>query len=241
MDHLGLRIYRFYIKCTACLSEISFRTDPANTDYVLEAGANRNFEALSKAEKQAEAEEKAHQEELKNNPMKMLEERTEASKNEMERMEALEELQELNKRNVKIDYDSMLGTYDKIRADEVKKQEDEDEAFISQVFGKGPSGSKVKRILDEGSSSEDDDGKPKTRFFKKFKSATDILGEEPPKPNPSKEKSYQKSIGRLVTKKNALVKPKSSKSTPAPAPPEEKKPSSLGLIADYSDSSENDE
>ena len=41
MNHLGLRIYRFYIKCTACLSEISFRTDPANTDYVLEAGATR--------------------------------------------------------------------------------------------------------------------------------------------------------------------------------------------------------
>ena len=58
MNHLGLRIYRFYIKCTSCLSEISFRTDPANTDYVLEAGATRNFEALSKAEKQAEAEEK---------------------------------------------------------------------------------------------------------------------------------------------------------------------------------------
>merc|ERR1711894_665454 len=50
MNHLGLRIYRFYIKCTACLSEISFRTDPANTDYVLEAGATRNFEALAKAE-----------------------------------------------------------------------------------------------------------------------------------------------------------------------------------------------
>ena len=58
MNHLGLRIYRFYIKCTSCLSEISFRTDPANTDYVLEAGATRNFEALSKAEKQAEAAEK---------------------------------------------------------------------------------------------------------------------------------------------------------------------------------------
>merc|ERR1712168_775791 len=92
MNHLGLRIYRFYIKCTACLSEISFRTDPANTDYVLEAGATRNFEALSKAEKIAEEEQKAYQEELKTNPMKLLEERTEQSKNEMDKMEALEEL-----------------------------------------------------------------------------------------------------------------------------------------------------
>merc|ERR1712158_181589 len=118
MNHLGLRIYRFYIKCTACLSEISFRTDPENTDYVLEAGATRNFEALAKAEKQAELEQKAYQEELKTNPMKLLEERTEASKNEMERMEALEELQEMNKRTVKVDYDTMLSKYDKIRAEE---------------------------------------------------------------------------------------------------------------------------
>ena len=103
-----MRIYRFYIKCTACLSEISFRTDPANTDYILEAGATRNFEALAKAEKAAELEQKAYQEELKTNPMKLLEERTEQSKNEMDRLEALEELQQQNKREIKIDYEGML-------------------------------------------------------------------------------------------------------------------------------------
>ena len=73
MNHLGLRIYRFYIKCTACLSEISFRTDPANTDYVLEAGATRNFEALAKAEKLEEEKQRAYEEEIKNNQMKLLE------------------------------------------------------------------------------------------------------------------------------------------------------------------------
>lgn len=108
MNHLGLRIYRFYIKCTACLSEISFRTDPANTDYILEAGATRNFEALAKAEKAAEQVQKAYEEELKTNPMKLLEERTEQSKNEMDRLEALEELQQQNKREIKIDYEGML-------------------------------------------------------------------------------------------------------------------------------------
>ena len=87
------------------------------------------------------------QEELENNPMKLLEERTEASKNEMDRMEALEELQELNKRTVKVDYDTMLSRYDKIRAKEAEKKEEEDEEFIKSVFGKEPSGAKVKRIL----------------------------------------------------------------------------------------------
>ena len=33
-----MHVYRFYIKCTACVSEICFRTDPESCDYVLEAG-----------------------------------------------------------------------------------------------------------------------------------------------------------------------------------------------------------
>lgn len=253
MNHLGLRIYRFYIKCTACLSEISFRTDPANTDYVLEAGATRNFEALAKAEKQAELEERAHQEELQNNPMKLLEERTEASKNEMERMEALEELQEMNKRMVKVDYDSMLSKYDKIREEEIKTQENEDETFIQSVFGKEPSGStKVKRILDDGSSSDEE--RPKTKVPKPDK-PTDLLGKVA---SSSQEKSaWEKSIGSLSgassLKKNMLIKPKNSlvkKVEPVVAASKNddsnqkvRKPASnpLGLIANYSDSDSNSE
>ena len=34
---------RFYIKCTACVSEICFRTDPESCDYVLEAGDENNI------------------------------------------------------------------------------------------------------------------------------------------------------------------------------------------------------
>ena len=240
MNHLGLRIYRFYIKCTACLSEISFRTDPANTDYVLEAGATRNFEALSKAEKQAESEEKAHQEELKNNPMKLLEERTEQSKNEMELMESLEELQELNKRTVKVDYDTMLSKYDKHRAQEIRKQEDEDESFIQSVFGKeSNSGSSVKRIADQEDYSSDED-RPMIKVPKADK-ATELLGNSS-KACHSKSKSWEKSIGTIVTKKsNLLVKPKSSPSTSTASKlpsAESTKPNSLGLIASYSDSDE---
>jgi len=160
MNHLGLRIYRFYIKCTACLSEISFRTDPANTDYVLEAGATRNFEALSKAEKLAEQEEKAYQEELKTNPMKLLEERTEQSKNEMDRVEALEELQELNKREARINYEGMLSKYDDIREKERVNEEKKDEDFIQVIEAR-----KIKRLADDDEDEEEEE-KPKPKSAK---------------------------------------------------------------------------
>ena len=48
-NYFGLRIYRFYIKCTRCLSEISIKTDAVNMDCVIEAGATRNFMALKLA------------------------------------------------------------------------------------------------------------------------------------------------------------------------------------------------
>merc|ERR1719352_1087165 len=43
--YLGIRKYRFYIKCCVCSNEIAFKTDPQNQDYVCESGATRNFES----------------------------------------------------------------------------------------------------------------------------------------------------------------------------------------------------
>jgi len=35
-NYLGIRIHRFYFKCTYCYAEITFKTDPKNHDYVVE-------------------------------------------------------------------------------------------------------------------------------------------------------------------------------------------------------------
>ncbi|CAF3870733.1 unnamed protein product [Rotaria magnacalcarata] len=69
-SYLGIQIYRFYIKCTKCLREITFKTDPANGDYELEHGAMRNFESVRLAEKQAKEEAAKVLEEEALNPMK---------------------------------------------------------------------------------------------------------------------------------------------------------------------------
>nr|CAG4636598.1 EOG090X0G3U [Eubosmina coregoni]SVE70129.1 EOG090X0G3U [Eubosmina coregoni] len=148
--YLGIRIYRFYIKCTRCLSEISFKTDPQSTDYVVEAGATRNFMAFKLAEEQAIREMEAEKEEERTNPMKLLENRTKASRGEIETVEALEELKELNKRKVIVNFDSMLGRYDDDQIIEIDQQEAEDEKLIKSVFGeKTLDGQIVKRLADD--------------------------------------------------------------------------------------------
>lgn len=50
--YLGIQVVRLYIKCTKCSAEISLKTDPKNSDYILEAGATRNYEPWRDAESQ---------------------------------------------------------------------------------------------------------------------------------------------------------------------------------------------
>jgi len=143
-DYLGIRIYRFYIKCTRCLQEISFKTDPRNTDYEIEEGATRNFMALKLAQEQEKREEDAEKEEEATNPMKLLENRTQQSKQEIELMESLEELRDLNRRQGNVDYDSMLLKYNPAELKEQIKrmQEEEDENTVKNLMG-------IKRKINE--------------------------------------------------------------------------------------------
>lgn len=169
-DYLGIRIYRFYIKCTRCLQEISFKTDPKNTDYEIEAGATRNFMALKLAEEQAQREEDEEKEEEATNPMKLLEKRTLQSKQELELLESLEELKDLNRRQQTIDYDQMLEQYDTDAARQrtEKEQEELDEQVIKSIFGKRQSTSKtvVEEEIEEleGNEKEEKDQSPKKKL-----------------------------------------------------------------------------
>ncbi|XP_055318782.1 splicing factor YJU2 [Sitodiplosis mosellana] len=149
--YLGIRIYRFYIKCTRCLQEISFKTDPQNTDYEIEAGATRNFMALKLAEEQAKKELDELKEEEASNPMKLLENRTQQSRNEIELLESLEELRDLNRRQQSVDYEEMLKQYVPQETPEEmeKRLERQDEEYIKQVKFHGSGGSVVKRVAEE--------------------------------------------------------------------------------------------
>ncbi|XP_047545674.1 splicing factor YJU2 [Vanessa atalanta] len=194
-DYLGIRIYRFYIKCTRCLQEISFKTDPKNTDYEIEAGATRNFMALKLAEEQAKREEEEQKEEEANNPMKLLEYRTEQSRQEIELLESLEELKELNRRQRTVDYEGMLKQFQSESVEERKaREEKEDNEFIKSVkFTNAP---KHKIVTEEIIEDVQDADEPKIKNPK-----VETL---PPKiVETKKSESWNRSIG-VLSKKPAL-------------------------------------
>lgn len=148
VDYLGLRHYRFYIRCPLCCAEIIWRvsslsfifyvnccsqTDLESGDYVLESGAKRNFEALKTAEELEAKRQAEEEEELANNPMKLLEKRTDQSKQEMEMVEVIEDLKQLNQRQATMEADHVLLRQMWREEEAVKEAEKEaDDALIKQ-------------------------------------------------------------------------------------------------------------
>ncbi|KWU47568.1 DUF572-domain-containing protein, partial [Rhodotorula sp. JG-1b] len=97
-EYYGIKIFRFYIKCTQCSAEITFKTDPKNSDYTCEHGAQRNFEPWRANDDKKEEDKLARLEEEENDPMAALENKAVDSKREMDILDALQSIKSRNAR-----------------------------------------------------------------------------------------------------------------------------------------------
>lgn len=161
--YLSIPIYRFYIRCTRCSGEITFRTDPKNMDYECEKGAKRNFEPWrdSKDEKyneteqetldRLEREENEEQEQLERDKMAELEEKMQDSKREMAIADALDEIRTRNARIARNESkgDEVALNFVRDEVDEARlREEKEDEEAARRAFMTA-TGERVKRIVEE--------------------------------------------------------------------------------------------
>lgn len=201
MTYLGVRIYRFYIKCPGCLAEISFRTDPESTDYVIEAGAHRNFQALKLAEEQAAREEREAKEEIESNPMLLLENRTQQSQYEMEVLESLEDLRDMNERHAGIDLGKITEKYETERKMTQEQIEEAEKLEALQAMGyEMIEGQMVKRI-----SSDELVDKPSAKKLKtEHESAMKL-----PKITPAEKHNIAPKKNTMKSKLTGLIKVKS--------------------------------
>lgn len=85
-------VFRFYIRCVWCSSEITYKTDPKNADYEMEAGGTRNAEPWREEARETEALKAKRRFEEELNPMRAVENKSIDSKREIDIQESLEEL-----------------------------------------------------------------------------------------------------------------------------------------------------
>lgn len=133
--YLGIRIFRFYYRCTNCSAEFCMKTDPQSTDYIVEGGATRNYEPWREKERTTAAVRASREDEEKGNAMKALENRTLDSKREMDIMTALDEMKSLKSRHEAIDTEDALAALKRSAGGEEPVDLDaEDEEAVRQML-----------------------------------------------------------------------------------------------------------
>ncbi|KAG9232445.1 CWC16 protein [Amylocarpus encephaloides] len=138
--YYSIPIYRFYIRCTRCSAEITFKTDPKNMDYECERGAKRNTEpwrmnGMGKQESDEERLDRLEREEEEKNAMQELETKTLDAKQEMAVADALDEIRTRNARIERIGKDGVEVTVTGESFDEERKRQDqEDEETARKAF-----------------------------------------------------------------------------------------------------------
>jgi len=231
-EYLGIKVHRFYIRCPVCLTEIIFKTDPKNTDYVVETGAFRTLQAEHLAQMEEERLIQEKEEDEANNPMLALENRTKESRREMDVIDALEDIRDWNARKANVKFDDLMNNHLEAEKQELSKQEAEDEALVSKTFTK--ESESIKRL--------DDDDIDELPSAKKSKIEDNSSLAGPSKSSSNKPKTKSKLSGLVVVKKKTETgtkeqsKNKSSGETKI-AVPAAGSSQVLGLLGTYSDTS----
>jgi hypothetical protein len=157
--YYSIPIYRFYIRCTRCSGEITFKTDPKNMDYECERGAKRNTEpwrmnGAGKQESDEERLDRLEREEEEKNAMEELETKTLDAKREMAVADALDEIRSRNARNERMGKEGLDVTVTRETIDEVKQRQDkEDEEAARLAFMRRHDA--MEEIIDDGELEDD--------------------------------------------------------------------------------------
>lgn len=159
--YYNISIIRFYIRCTRCSGEITFKTDPKNTDYQAERGAKRNFEPWREAKLAEETEEerldRLEREEAERDAMKELETKVADAKQEMAIADALDEIRSRNARIEKADKDGVVvgPSAPDLVGEKRKREEEEDAEAARRAFEAKELPDIGEELIEEGDMTDD--------------------------------------------------------------------------------------
>lgn len=163
--YYAIKVIRFYIRCTRCSAEITFKTDPKHGDYTAEKGAKRNFEPWREAKLAEETEEerldRLEKEEAEHDAMAELESKTLDAKTEMAIADKLDEIRTRNARMERAGkMDNVIERTQDQKDEEAARQDAEDAEAARIAFSNG-TGDKVRRVvesMDDGVEGKSGDG-----------------------------------------------------------------------------------
>lgn len=233
--YLELKVFRFYIKCPKCMSEITFKTNLKTNDYEMEFGAHRCFDALRLAMLQEDDEIEREKEEEKLNPMKLLENRTKQSKEEMEELEKLTRLKEENASKQGVDVEELIENRiasekkdeKRLLEERLKAEEAEDERTAKELMQLAQSRQIEETDADRPTSSK----RVASNFFAKAARPASSLTDESTGDGGSKKRKLE---GLVAVRR----KPEPAKTESVSV--ETKKPQLSSLMCGYSSDSEDD-
>lgn len=204
----NIAIYRFYIRCTRCSSEITFKTDPKNMDYTCERGAKRNFEPWREAKLAEETEEerldRLEREEAEHDAMKELEAKTVDAKQEMAIADALDEIRTRNARLERADKNGEV-TVVKDNLDGQRELQEQEDAEAARRAFQGRYDDMVSTMIVDEEMGESSDSNT-AASSNGTSTVTAPMAEMPPptfKRQVKKKKDFSAALG--IKKKPALV------------------------------------
>jgi uncharacterized CHY-type Zn-finger protein len=123
--YLGLKSFRFYIRCSRCSSELTFKTNPKYSEYVAENNCQRIFNPYGKKELDLEPNKSDIEDDESNDEsnekdkdaMKRLEDKSMSIKQELEDIDQLDTIHTLKRSHESIDTNTLLN--------KLKKDQDE--------------------------------------------------------------------------------------------------------------------
>jgi hypothetical protein len=215
--YYNITIYRFYIRCTRCSGEITFKTDPKNMDYECERGAKRNFEPWREAKLNEETEEerldRLEREEAERDAMKDLESKVHDAKQEMAVSDALDEIRSRNARIEKAEKEGKRTDIEAAPVDDLRKKQEEEDADAARRAFEGRGLPDIdEEVVEDEMLAPNIEVAPITVFVKK----------------PKEKKNFGAALG--IKKKSAETVPASMHPPPAKAAAPAM---SMGLLAGY--------
>jgi cell division protein FtsN len=212
-------------RSTLCSAEITFKTDPKNTDYSAEHGASRNFEPWREEKAVEEEDRLAKLDEEENNPMKVLENRTVDSKREMDILDALHDIRARNARNERVgkseDIIGRLGREEILSPEEEqrRREEEEDEKMVREVFsqvampdagpshkpGEGSDETPASKVVTVKRKADDVEPDLKSLLPESTRAMVNTIVSGPLQPGKNKKADNSKSLGIKLVKKKKVA------------------------------------